>query len=1695
MKSKQTEKKSIPKKDSIRNSKEKLSEQFENLIDELTKTDKKDSSAEINSFKKKLIRLENKLSKSENLTEVKPIEESTEFQESKVTFSEKQFKLIWENSKDGIRLINKDGIIVQVNNAYCKMIDKSKDELLNKEAGSVFFKDDAKRVELVLIDRFRNNQIKDRFEKEVRLWNNKEVWFEVTNSIVKFDDEEFLLSQYRDITEKKSNELKLRNSLTKLYTILDNFPGGVLVENENRVIEFANETFCRIFKIPIKPKDLVGLDCRKAAEDSKTLFKDENKFINIVEELAENKIEKNNIQLELKTGGLLELGFIPIKENNLAYGFLWLYKDITIEKKLEFELQESENRLRELINLMPDIVCFKDGNGRWIEANEYDLKLFDLTKVDYRGKTDKDLAPFSPFYYDAFMNCETSDNKAWEKGTEFRCEEIIPKPDGRNIIFDIIKKPNFNEDGSRKGLLVVGRDITERKKSEELIIENKRKLDTLIGNIPGIVYRCLNDTDWTMKYISSGTLNLTGYSPDDLTENKNLSYNDLIHPQDKDFVSSEIKKSIEESKSFQLEYRIIDKHKNIKWVFEKGCLVKDFVTGKEFLEGIIIDVTERIIAEKNLRKSEDRLNTFYEASFSGVIIHDNGITVDCNKGICEMLGYTREELIDTNGLNYFHESERERIKKIVAEKSIQPYESIMIKKDGSLLNVRVQEKEIFYMNRVLRFTEFSDITYQKRTESLHESRLKLLDLSYHSTIDELLQTAVNEVESLTQSKIGFYHYVDNDEKDFTLKAWSTNTLKFVSNNDSEHLRNNLIIAGDLIDTLNQRKAVIHNNLIMYNQKSSFSEIQTEVVRELVVPVIRNEKVVAILGVGNKDSDYNDIDIEITANFADLAWDIAERKITLENLKEKEERLRLALKAADQGLWDLNLKTGVSKVSDEYLTMLGYNPNNYIETYDKWIDRMHPDDKDRVVKIYKDYMDGLTDEYKIEFRQRTADGNYKWILSLGKIIQYDNENKPLRIIGTHTDISKFKETEERFVQLTEIQNTITLFATEFINVPLDKIDETIINAIEKVGNLFKVDRVYLFDYLFDKGVVRNTFEWCNEGVTKEIENSQNVPISSLSGWMESHQNNKPVLIYDVNQINYSNELKEILTAQNIKSLITAPMLIKDKLIGFVGFDSVKSIRNWNDDEVNLLRILAELFSNLAERRESQYAIAQSEYNFRKLIDNSPDGIGVIKGLKIIIANKSAANILGYNSSSDLLNKDPFMFVNEDSKITAEKLLIALKNNQEHDAVIVKFTKPNNKTVTCEVKAVSYRIDGEKLILITFRDITEKLQKEIELNEYREHLEDLVAERTKEIEQQSEFFKIFINTIPNPAYVKDMNGNYTEVNEAFLKYFEVTREEIIGKTISVIAPEEVVIKSIAKESTLLSESKSISYETYHITKDGKRRELLTYKASFAEKNNTPIGITGLVVDITNQKRLTDQIIQAYEKEKELNEIKTNFISMASHEFRTPLTTILASTELIGLHIKKGNYEKLNTHIKRVQEAVGFMNSLLEEVLILSRTDRGIISFNPTNNNLRALLTDLIEQCKVSASKDHKIVFNYFPERTNFILDARLLTLIFNNLLTNAIKYSPNGGLIHFDVYSEDDTLLFRIIDSGMGISQKDTPLIFEPFFRASTVENIQGSGLGLSIVKTAVDLHKGNIFVKSTLNSGTEFTVKIKTDSIT
>jgi len=150
----------------------------------------------------------------------------------------------------------------------------------------------------------------------------------------------------------------------------------------------------------------------------------------------------------------------------------------------------------------------------------------------------------------------------------------------------------------------------------------------------------------------------------------------------------------------------------------------------------------------------------------------------------------------------------------------------------------------------------------------------------------------------------------------------------------------------------------------------------------------------------------------------LSTEITERKLAEIALRDSEERLRLSLHAANQGLYDLNVQTGEAVVNREYAEMLGYDFDTFVETNKAWIERLHPDDQEITAKTYSDYVNGLTPEYRVEFRQQTKDNAWKWILSLGKVIEYDTEGKPLRMLGTQTDITERKQAEEEIRRLNE-----------------------------------------------------------------------------------------------------------------------------------------------------------------------------------------------------------------------------------------------------------------------------------------------------------------------------------------------------------------------------------------------------------------------------------------------------------------------------------------------------------------------------------------------------------------------------------------------------------------------------------------------------------------------------------------------------
>jgi len=258
----------------------------------------------------------------------------------------------------------------------------------------------------------------------------------------------------------------------------------------------------------------------------------------------------------------------------------------------------------------------------------------------------------------------------------------------------------------------------------------------------------------------------------------------------------------------------------------------------------------------------------------------------------------------------------------------------------------------------------------------------------------------------------------------------------------------------------------------------------------------------------------------------------------------------------------------------------------------------------------------------------------------------------------------------------------------------------------------------------------------------------------------------------------------------------------------------------------------------------------------------------------------------------------------------------------------------------------------------------------------------------------------------------------------------------------------------------------------------------------------GLICTVRDISDRKRseanrlkAEGEIRKALEREKELNELKSNFVSMVSHEFRTPLTAILSSAQMLGNYEQQLTQEKKQVRLHHIINGARRMTQLLDEVLFIGMAQSGRLQFHPTPLQLDIFCQELIEEYRLIDTTNHAIIFTCSAHQTFFQLDAKLLHHILSNLLSNAIKYSPNKTDIQVKLNCTKRDIIIQVQDSGIGISESDREHLFTPFYRGRNVTNIPGTGLGLAIISQCVELHGGSIEMTSQVNCGTLFIVKL------
>ena len=375
----------------------------------------------------------------------------------------------------------------------------------------------------------------------------------------------------------------------------------------------------------------------------------------------------------------------------------------------------------------------------------------------------------------------------------------------------------------------------------------------------------------------------------------------------------------------------------------------------------------------------------------------------------------------------------------------------------------------------------------------------------------------------------------------------------------------------------------------------------------------------------------------------------------------------------------------------------------------------------------------------------------------------------------------------------------------------------------------------------------------------------------------------------------------------------------------------------------------------------------------------------------------------------------------------------------------------------------------------------------IRQYADDLEARVKDRTAEVLHAKERVEAILNSSSDAVVLASAEGQIRQTNPAFDELFGYDVDELFGGHLKkLIAPESIPEFTEVLEK-VIQQQRSQRIQLVAHRKDNTIFDTDVALSVIPEGNGGTGGIVCSLRDITEHKQIEESLRISLEKERELNDLKSRFISMTSHEFRTPLATILSSGDILKNYWERMDTSSIKRHVDNIHEQVHRMTGLLEDILMIGRAEAGRLNFNPEEIDPVIFFEEELGELRRGVIAHHVLEMGVSGDCGIVVLDKKLLRHILGNLLTNATKYSSPGSTVSVKLHCDPENIHLEVADQGIGIPEKDRERIFESFHRAENVGTIPGTGLGLSILKQAVELHGGSISFESKLGIGTTFTV--------
>ncbi|MCB1144267.1 MAG: PAS domain S-box protein [Leptospiraceae bacterium] len=769
--------------------------------------------------------------------------------------------------------------------------------------------------------------------------------------------------------------------------------------------------------------------------------------------------------------------------------------------------------------------------------------------------------------------------------------------------------------------------------------------------------------------------------------------------------------------------------------------------------------------------------------------------------------------------------------------------------------------------------------------------------------------------------------------------------------------------------------------------------------------------------------------------------------------------------AKVGTWEWNIETGETVFNEQWAKIIGYTLEELAPiSIDTWSKFAHPEDLEKSNAILNAHFEGECDLYECEVRMRHKNGDWVWVQDSGKITEWTDRGKPLIISGIHRDITKRKISELELNQKYEIEKLLSEISSEFIHTK--NIDTSIKNSFGKLASQIHASRIYFFMLNSDEETMSNTHEWCAEGVTPEIDNLQDLPLSIFPWWMKKLRNDEIINIPDVSLMPpEALAEQEILESQDIKSLLVLPVYIENRLYGFIGFDNIVSSGNWTGKDTQLLRLLSDILSNAIVRKLNEEELKKSYNNLRNYFDLNTDFVFILneKG-EIIAINKQVREKLGY-SEEDLLGKSVLLLHPEEVREEAGQIVEDMINDRRGSCPLPIMAKDGTRILVETMVKKGFWNEKPAMFGIS-KDISE-----IKLSEEK-------------------FSKIFHNSPEMTGLSNLTTGEYIEVNKAFYTKLGYTPEEVIGKqAYSLVKLDKNFRDRIISE---LKEKGSVkNIETIMHAKDGKELNVLL-SASIIQILDRTYNLT-IASDITESVKTKQELIQAKEKAEESDRLKSAFLATMNHELRTPLNHILGFSALLP---DMTDDESIIEFSGMIHDSGSNLLNIIEDIFDLAIVEQSEIKIRENEVYIRDIYTELKKQLQEVLSESGKgedIHLNYKIDSSivtmQIITDTPKVMQVVSNIIKNAVKYTHKGEISLSLVLEEDHHLSIKVKDTGIGIPEDKLKVIFE-FFRQvddSHTRKYGGVGIGLAISQRIANVIGGTIKVESELGIGSEFTL--------